>query len=366
MKANAALVQKLTIKPGMKLVPRIRLASFIQLGEKKFSEYIIEVESDPVFKKLLSVDNSDKRVISCKRFPKTMFSQASLSFEEQLSRDGTSLDVETLLSEKSVAAALIKKVGLANFEKYFLCGDGAAELPEVCRACSISLGEAEKIADLVNDLSVRTEFYHPSELPLSSRINYSKIAEIVYDGKEDFYVNFFSPKYISGRYVINNSRLAALKKQDAFSREEIPRIAKLIEKLELINARRTTIYQILRRIVQVQKNYMYSGEDKFLVSYTQRQLSQDIGFDTSVICRAIYGRSVLTPHGVEKPLKFFFQKNKDVRKKLIGRILENEPRSLTDEQIKQTLKNKFGIEISRRTANAYRNELSEVKGTKCR
>ena len=362
MSANLKLSQKLTIKPGMRLITKIRMASFIQLGERKFSEYVIEVENDPVFKKLLSSEDAERRVITCKKFPKTTFGVGDLSFQEEISKDGASLDVETLLAGKNNSVALIKKIGLEKFEKYFLSGDEPGTVTEICSQCGISPNDAASIVDLINDLSIRAEFYHPSDLVLGGRITYAKIAEIVYDGKEDFVINYFSPKYISGRYLINSARLSALKKKNYFTAEELSRISKLIDKIELINARKSTIYQILRKIVQMQKNYLYSGDDKFLVPYTQKKLSQDIRVDESVICRAIYGRSILTPHDIEKPLKYFFPKNKSIRKKLLEKIISSEPKKLTDRQIVQKLKNEFSIVVSRRTVNAYRNELNKTKG----
>jgi len=364
MKNNAGLSQKVSVKHKQKPMTRIRLASFLQLGEKKFSEYVIEVENDPVFKKLLSLENAKKRVITRKRFPNTIFNLGILPIKEQLSGDSASIDVETLLGEKSGVAALIKKIGLEKFEKYFLYRDEAAPIEDITAQCGISKNDAANITEFLNDLSIRTEFYHPSSLDPGSRMAYTGIAGIEYDGKSDFTINFFSPKYISGHYIINNAKLAALKKQNTFSSEELSKLGNLIEKIDLINARKSTIYQIISRLLQVQKNYLYSGEDKFLVPYTQRKLAQEIGFDNSVICRAIYGRSVVTPHGVEKPLGFFFPSNKDVRKILIKKIFDSETKKMSDQSITEILKNEFNISISRRTVNACRNELYGGQGKK--
>lgn len=361
MKRGIRLGQKLSIKPKLKMVGRIRFASFIKLGEGKFAEYIAEVEQDPVFKKLLSVDNAERRVVTCKSFPKTVFETSNLSIEEQISGDKSSVDVESLLQEKNGVAALIKKIGLEKFEKYFLRCETACQSSEICRECGITEKDAERVNSFINDLSVRSEFYHPSGLALESRLNYSKIAEIEYDGKSDFVINFFSPRYLSGRYVVNSVRLNALKKQNAFSKEETVRLGKLLEKIHLINSRKSTIYQILKNIIEVQKNYLYSGDDKFLVPYTQKKLAEDIGMDKSVVCRAIYGRSVLTPHKVEKPLKFFVTRKKTIRKTLVKKIIESEPRRLTDEKIRQFLKDKFNLDISRRSVNVYRNEILRKK-----
>jgi hypothetical protein len=361
---EASLGQKLSVKPKQKLITRIRLASFLQLGEKKFSEYVIEIENDPLFKKLLSFENAKQRIITRKRFPKTTFNLGNIPIKEQSIGDGASIDVEMLLAEKNGAVAVIKKIGIEKFEKYFLYGDEVAMLEEITAQCGISKSDAESITELLNDLSLRTEFYHPSVLDPASRVAYARIAEIEYDGKADFVINFSSPKYISGRYIVNKANLAMLKKQGAFNSEEVSRIGNLIEKIDLINARKSTIYQVISRILQVQKNYLFSGEDKFLAPYTQRKLSKEIGFDSSVVCRAIYGRSLVTPHGAEKPLSFFFPSNKDIRKVLIEKIFEGAKIKMSDRKIQEIMKNTFNISLSRRTVNAYRNELHGGRKTK--
>jgi len=357
MKTSLRLSQKLTLKPRQKFITSIRLASFIKLGEKKFSECVIEVENDPVFRKLLSPESADLRVITLKNFTKAAFKFGNLPIKEQLSGDGTAVDVETVLADNKDAALLIKKIGLEKFEKYFLGSETVYPGARISAECGISEESVVRINELINDLSVRSEFYHPSGLEIESRVSYAKIAEIEFDGKDSFNINYFSPKYITGRYIVNNAKLSALKKQNIFSPEENSKIKSLIEKIELINARKTTIYQIISKIIEVQKNYLYSGEEKFLVPYTQKQLSEDIGVDKSVVCRAIYGRSVVTPRGVEKPLKYFFRKNKDIRKNLIKKIIKNEKRKLTDSKIVILLKNEFNITASRRSVNVCRNEL---------
>jgi RNA polymerase sigma-54 factor len=133
----------------------------------------------------------------------------------------------------------------------------------------------------------------------------------------------------------------------------------LLDRIELINARKTSLYQILSRLIQKQKLYMSSGDVRQLRAYSQRDLAADIGFDTSTISRAIDGRSIETPQGEEKPLQFFCPSKKDIRKNTISGILGNRSDRLTDMDIKHILKQTFGQDVSRRTVNACRNELAK-------
>jgi hypothetical protein len=357
MKGNIRLGQKASLKPKLKAAPRIKFASFLELKEEKFSRYIAEVEADPVFRKLLSPDNAGRRVVTCKPFPRAVFAINNLPLEEQVSRDGSSVDVEVLLSESGGTADLIRKIGLDNFERFFIRGERPAEVKEICRECGISETEFQRVNDFINDLAVRSEFFHPSGLADETRISYTKLAELEYDGKSGFVINYFSPKYASGRYIVNIELLKELKKQKAFSSDELSGIGGVLEKIELINARKSTIYQIIAKIAEVQKNYLYSGDEKFLVPYTQKQLAKDIGIDSSVVCRAVFGRSLVTPHKVEKPLKFFVSKQSGLKQALVKKIIESRPGKLSDSDISGLLKEKFNMSVPRRTVNAYRNEL---------
>jgi RNA polymerase sigma-54 factor len=100
-----------------------------------------------------------------------------------------------------------------------------------------------------------------------------------------------------------------------------------------------------------------TGNEKYLVPYTQKELSRAIEVDQSLVSRALCGRSVLTPDGQEKPLKFFFPSKKNIRMDIIREIIRSEKRPLTDNAIKALLKEKYDIDVSRRTVNACRKEM---------
>jgi hypothetical protein len=248
-------------------------------------------------------------------------------------------------------------MGLRRFERYFLHNDLLSAGPDIAAACGISTEEVEKINAFLNELSVRTEFFYPSAIDYEARIPYHKLAEIIDGGDEGFIVRFYSPKFIQGKYAIDFERFNDLKKRGVFSPVETRQIEKLLRKLALINGRKSTLYQILQTIVTRQAPYLKTGNEKYLVPYTQKELSRAIEVDQSLVSRALCGRSVLTPGGQEKPLKFFFPSKKNIRKDIIREIIRSEKRPLTDNAIKALLKEKYDIDVSRRTVNACRKEM---------
>ncbi len=125
----------------------------------------------------------------------------------------------------------------------------------------------------------------------------------------------------------------------------------------MINDRKTTLFEILQRITEKQKNYFISGDSTQLLPYPQKEIAHDINIYPSTVSRAISNRSIDTKWG-EKPLKYFFPLNKKLQiKDFILEIIEKE-NNFSDIYISNVLKEKYKIAIARRTVAKYRNELN--------
>lgn len=335
-----------SVKPTTKarMAARVRLASLTQLSERKFFERVRDLESDPLFQKLASGD----AVIRCRRFPAAGFAGNVLTLLDGTGRDTGGVDVESLLASHGAAAALIRKIGAGDFEKYFLYRDETLSAGEAAGKCGLSASEARAVADLVNELSVRVEFFHPSRV--NPGMSYRKVAAIEYDGRGGPLVCFFSPRYCSGKYIIDYDRFEALELRG----EEQVRARRLFRELELINVRAMNLYRILHLVAGVQREYIVSGDERELTPYSRKEAARALDIDESLVSRAVSGRSVVIPNGTEKPLKEFFPSHKEVRKILIRGIVEGAGARLTDEGIRLALKERFGIDVSRRTVNACR------------
>ncbi|MFB0526982.1 MAG: hypothetical protein ACETVO_05900, partial [bacterium] len=213
-----------------------------------------------------------------------------------------------------------------------------------------------KIMTLIDDFSIQSEFFNPSMINLDSNIFYSKIAKIEKDNSRDFVISFFSPYLVKGRYWINYEKLAELKNR-VFSQAELKKIDSLVYTLKAINARKSIIYQVIRKILKKQSVYFATGNPKDLVRLSQRELAKEIKVNPSLISRAIARRSIETPWGEEYPVKYFLPSRKKIIKGLITDIINDGKCIYTDEGIRKELRKAFNIDISRRSVASYRKEL---------
>lgn len=348
----------LKLKP--RLSARIRLASVLQQPEYRFVEFIKAVENEPLFKKLSSFSDSETRVIRTSHFPGTRWAFAGTQFNEMISRDTSGVDVETLLSEHRDVAVLISGIGSERFEKYFLYGDELSSDEVIAGACGIVVPDVEKIRHFVDTLAVHGEFVGPAAPAPEDRLVMHRIAILEEDEQGEFLIRFFSQRLCAGRYIVDRERLTQLRSDGHLDAGELAGIELLLRKIELINARKSTLYQIIRQLSVRQAAYLHSGTDRLLVPYPQKELAADIGIDDSFVSRSLTGRSVVTPQGQEKPLKFFFPSHKCVRAGIIEGIIE-ERGDITDREIQGVLRERYGIAVARRTVNACRRRENESK-----
>lgn len=351
------LSEKLTLHLKQKLIPKLKLAEFITLPEKKFYEFIAEVENDPLFKKLMYPKNREEKTIRYEKFLHAAIPSNFYELKEEMLEERTIPEIDTLLENKKEIIRICQKLGIERFNKYFFYNEDSLSAEEISSLCGLSSTEVEKIIDLVNEVAVQTEFYYPSTLNPEKQFHYTKIAAVEKNGNNNLTIGFFSPAITRGRYSINYKKIEQLKKTKFFTPEEKRKLNKLLQNLELINQRKTTIYQILEKIIEIQENYLHTGESNALVPFAQKELANKIGIHPSLISRAIRGRSILTPWQEEIPLKYFFPSKKEIRKNLIREIIASEERPCSDEEIKNKLKTEYNVTISRRSINNYRQEL---------
>jgi len=169
-------------------------------------------------------------------------------------------------------------------------------------------------------------------------------------------------------------------------------------RLRRISSRNALTYALLKGIIKHQGDFLRTGNPINLVPFSQIQLTQWIntrqnideksrrnpGSDfchpcsvakrfglISEVCntwvsRLVRGISVITPSGEEKPLKSFFQTQKDVNKRLIKQLLDKEnqdlesgtlKKPLTDNQIKAVLESEYGVKRSRHSIAHCRKDM---------
>ncbi|MBU1570229.1 MAG: GIY-YIG nuclease family protein [Proteobacteria bacterium] len=148
----------------------------------------------------------------------------------------------------------------------------------------------------------------------------------------------------------------------------------LMRKLRLITARNRITHEILNAVFMRQRAYFHSGSPLDLKPLSRAELALTIRagngadpvIDASRISRFIDGKTVVVPSGGEKPLKFFFPTGRDIHRRAISALMDEErqelaagktERPLNDGEIRDRLKERHGLAITRRQAGFCRQEL---------
>jgi RNA polymerase sigma-54 factor len=137
--------------------------------------------------------------------------------------------------------------------------------------------------------------------------------------------------------------------------------------IEAIIQRQQTLFVTMSAIMNHQKDYFLTGDEKTLKPMILRDIAENIDMDISTVSRVANSKYVDTPYGT-KLIKSFFSESvtndqgEEVSTKEIKAILktvieeENKSKPLTDEKLALVLKEK-GYPIARRTVAKYREQL---------
>lgn len=137
--------------------------------------------------------------------------------------------------------------------------------------------------------------------------------------------------------------------------------------IDAIKQRQQTLYLTMNTIMEFQRDYFLSGDERKLRPMILKDIADTIGMDVSTVSRVANSKYVDTPYGT-KLIKDLFsesiknEQGEDVSTREIKKILENligeedKRKPLTDEKLAQLLKEK-GYPIARRTVAKYREQL---------
>ena len=137
--------------------------------------------------------------------------------------------------------------------------------------------------------------------------------------------------------------------------------------IEAITQRQTTLERVANEIVERQRDYLEFGVNH-LRPLKMQEVADALGIHVSTVSRAISDKHAQTPRGIV-PLKFFFTggtENDDggvesrlsVKERVRQIIDEEDPTApLSDDEVAERLKARFGLEIARRTVTKYRKAL---------
>ncbi len=137
--------------------------------------------------------------------------------------------------------------------------------------------------------------------------------------------------------------------------------------IDAIRQRQQTLYITMNAIMQYQREYFLTGDERNLRPMILKDIADEIDMDVSTVSRVANSKYVDTPYGT-KLIKDYFsesmknEQGEDVSTKEIKKILEtvilNEEKKkpLTDDKLAKILKEK-GYPIARRTVAKYREQL---------
>lgn len=138
--------------------------------------------------------------------------------------------------------------------------------------------------------------------------------------------------------------------------------------IEAIRQRQQTLLLTMSSIMNFQKEYFLTGDQRKLRPMILKDIADEIGMDISTVSRVASNKYVQTPYGTFLIKEFFSESMKneageDVSTKEIKKILEDsiseedKRKPLTDEKLAKLLKEK-GYPIARRTIAKYREQLN--------
>ena len=137
--------------------------------------------------------------------------------------------------------------------------------------------------------------------------------------------------------------------------------------IDAIKQRQQTLYVTMNAIMDYQKAYFLSGDERKLKPMILKDIADAINMDVSTVSRVANSKYVDTPYGTRLIKEYFSESMKnvegeDVSTKEIKKILENvikeenKKKPLTDDKLAKLLKEK-GYPIARRTVAKYREQL---------
>ncbi|MFS4455925.1 RNA polymerase factor sigma-54 [Maribacter sp. 2304DJ31-5] len=137
--------------------------------------------------------------------------------------------------------------------------------------------------------------------------------------------------------------------------------------IDAIRQRQQTLYITMNAIMQYQKEYFLSGDERNLRPMILKDIADEIDMDVSTVSRVANSKYVDTPYGTKLIKEYFSESMKneqgeDVSTKEIKKILETvigeekKKKPLTDDKLATILKEK-GYPIARRTVAKYREQL---------
>jgi len=321
----------------------LKMAHLAGMSEAEFEKFLKEMEGGRIFQLL-----KNSGAINLAEFPAARYAA------RQYAGYGLKLsggDLPELSDGNGDLVGIIQGIGQEKFEACFL-KDAVMSDVERAEECDISVADSGRLRDFVNRAFIQAEFEGPVEAPAAKV--FSAVAGIeIKDGEPA--LAFFHREIWKGRYKVDSEKLALL--LPGLEPAERNRVEKLLRKIEFADKRKTTLYRALEILINVQADYLVSGEPGRRRPLSQKTLAKNLEVDPSVLNRLVSNKSIQMPWGMEAPMSVLLPSSKVVNLERLYSIASEKP-ELSDEGLRMELKVRHGVALSRRSVAQYRKDLS--------
>ncbi|OGR76210.1 MAG: hypothetical protein A2X32_02985 [Elusimicrobia bacterium GWC2_64_44] len=329
----------------------LRLFAVLASSEEDFLRQSAELEADPLFARLCAPGPDGSAPVLRRRLPGASYAFSLACGDDALAAAaGPGGTAGEWLAARPEMLALARRVGLENFEKFFL-SDSAFSPAAAARACGCTPAEAAALKTFAAAFLLAHEHIAPAALP---RLYLRCAASVGAEGGK-LSIAYTHPSYLRGACTVDHRALASLVKSGGLTPADAARAAGLAARAQRLAWRRAGFHRVILALVEAQSGFLLRRSG--LAPLTQRELAARSGLDPATVSRLIASRTLLAPWGDEIKLKdLFLAKNAFIIDK-IKAILGAADQRLTDTELTAVLRTKHGIRVSRRSVNLYRSKL---------
>ncbi|OGR45089.1 MAG: hypothetical protein A2X35_10025 [Elusimicrobia bacterium GWA2_61_42] len=334
-------------KTSMALMGALKMAHMAEMPEEEFEKMLKELEGNRFFS-LLKASGA----INLAEFPSARYAARRYAGYGLKLSGG---DLPELADGTGDLVGIMQGIGQEKFEACFL-KDAVMTDVERAEECDITVADAGRLRDFVNRAYIQAEFEGAPEAPAGQV--YSAVAGIeIEDGAPA--LAFFHREIWKGRYKVNQEKLDEL--TGGLPPAERQKVEKLLKRVEFADKRKTTLYRALEILLNIQTEYLLTGEPGRRRPLSQKTLAKNLEVDASVLNRLVSNKSVQLPWGTEAPMSVLLPSAKQVNLERLYAIAAEKP-ELSDEKLRGELKDRHGVELSRRSVAQYRKDMSLAAG----
>ncbi len=332
-------------------------AQALEMDAASFKDFLRRVEGDALFLRLMDAGVPGGSFIKRQAQGRMRGRSAGTPPDlERISSGSTGFDLGRTLAEHAEGVEALRRLGVEK-AKMLLEMESLAERKDRIKDWGIEEEAAVLLQALLEHLSIFGAMTAWGDAVLAPAAPCAIVARFEPGPEKGFLIVPLVSYFRTERYAIDYERITQARRQGVFSETEAKRLPALLGEVEAINYRGDTLHKILCAVADAHADYLRGGRDVDLAPMTQLNLAESIGANPSAVCRTVAGRSVLTPWGEERPLASFFPGKAKRNAQAVAAVLSDEPR-LSDREVAQRLRERFGFRISRRSAALYRCGLS--------